>query len=325
MPEIIIEAKGLKKHFVNKRDLLGRPTRVVKAVDGIDFQIREGVTLGVVGESGCGKSTLGRTLIKLLEPTGGAIRFNGSDITDFSQKEMRKIRKNMQIVFQDPYASLNPMRTVFHSVREPLDISEEGRAADRDAMTAEALVTVGISENQFDKYPHEMSGGQRQRVAIARAVITNPGFVVCDEPVSALDVSVRAQVLNLLKDLQRSKKLTYMFISHDMSVIRHISDRVMVMYLGKVVEVADKKELFANPVFPYTRALLSAIPVPDVRVKVKRVILEGEITSSGNAPAGCRLYNRCPYAEKACTEAEQVLEDIGGGHLVACHKWQKIS
>jgi oligopeptide/dipeptide ABC transporter ATP-binding protein len=320
MTEIIISAEKLRRHFVNKRDLMGKPTRIVKAVDGVSLKIRRGETLGVVGESGCGKSTLGRTVIKLLDPTGGLLEYKNEDITRMTRGEMRKYRTDLQIIFQDPYASLNPLKNVFDSVREPLDVTRSGSPAERRAVTENALLTVGLTERQFYKYPHEMSGGQRQRVAIARAVITNPAFIVCDEPVSALDASVRAQVLNLLCDLQDKKELTYMFISHDMSVIRHMSDRVMVMYLGKVVEVAEKKELFSNPVSPYTKVLLSAIPVPDVDVKTERLTLEGEMPSPVNPPPGCRLFKRCPMAQARCGEEEPELRDIGGGHLAACHR-----
>ncbi|MDR1299480.1 MAG: ATP-binding cassette domain-containing protein [Oscillospiraceae bacterium] len=320
MTEIIISAEKLRRHFVNKRDLMGKPTKIVKAVDGVSLKIRRGETLGVVGESGCGKSTLGRTVIKLLDPTGGLLEYKNEDITRMTRGEMRKYRTDLQIIFQDPYASLNPLKNVFDSVREPLDVTRSGSPAERRAVTENALLTVGLTERQFYKYPHEMSGGQRQRVAIARAVITNPAFIVCDEPVSALDASVRAQVLNLLSELQDKKELTYMFISHDMSVIRHMSDRVMVMYLGKVVELAEKKELFSNPVSPYTKVLLSAIPVPDVDVKTERLVLEGEMPSPVNPPPGCRLFKRCPMAEARCGEEEPELRDIGGGHLAACHR-----
>lgn len=325
MSEPIIVAKNLSKYFVNKRDLLNRPTRVVKAVDGVSFEIERGTTLGVVGESGCGKSTLGRTLLRLFEPTKGEIIFNGRHIENLSQNELRPMRKEMQMILQDPYASLNPMRTVFDIVKEALVVQDIGTAKERDEIVAEILNTVSLTKKQYFKFPHEMSGGQRQRVAIARAVITNPSFVVCDEPVSALDASVRAQVLNLLNDIQNRKKLTYMFISHDMSVVRHISDRVMVMYLGKVVEVADKNELFSNPLYPYTKVLLSAIPIPDTHVKKQRLFMEGEIPSPLNPPSGCRLHTRCPYACKECSEIEQELKDVGGGHYVACHRYKEFN
>ncbi|MDR3364350.1 MAG: ABC transporter ATP-binding protein [Clostridiales Family XIII bacterium] len=322
--ETLIRAAGLKTYYINKRDCLGRPVKVVKAVDNVNFDIRQGETLGVVGESGCGKSTLGRTLIKLIEPTGGEILFRGKDLAGLSAREMLPLRPEMQIVFQDPYASLNPMRTVYDAVREPLGVMKYGAREDRPAMVAEALATVGLSEYHYHRFPHELSGGQRQRVAIARAIITRPGFIVCDEPVSALDASVRAQVLNLIRELQAAKNLTYLFISHDMSVIRYVSDRVVVMYLGKIVELAEKEELFKHPVFPYTKVLLSAIPIPDVRVKAKRLSLEGEIASPLNPPPGCRLKERCPYAGEICGEEDPGLRDIGGGHLVACHRLDAI-
>jgi oligopeptide/dipeptide ABC transporter ATP-binding protein len=316
----VIQTRDLKKYYVNKRDILGKPLQTVKAVDGVTFAINRGETLGVVGESGCGKSTLGRVMIRLLEPTQGDVFFKGVNIAGFTQKELRAYRRDMQIIFQDPYASLNPMRTVFEAVREALTAARIGTPKERDETVAETLDAVGLTEGQFHRYPHEMSGGQRQRVAIARAVITNPSFVVCDEPVSALDASIRAQVLNLINELQAKKGLTYMFISHDMSVVRHVSDRVMVMYLGKVLELAPKKELFDNPLSPYTKVLLSAIPIPDVRVKPKRLSLEGEITSPVNPPPGCRLRPRCPHAAADCGERDPELRNAGGGHFVACHR-----
>jgi oligopeptide/dipeptide ABC transporter ATP-binding protein len=294
--------------------------KTVKAVDGVSFHISHGEVLGVVGESGCGKSTLGRSLLRLTDISGGEIFFNGRDVSKLSQQEMRPLRRDMQIVFQDPYASLNPMKLVIDIVKEALDVSRIVAPELRRKLAAEMLDNVGIAPGQFNKYPHELSGGQRQRIAIARAVITNPSFVVCDEPVSALDASVRAQVLNLLNRLRSEMNLAYMFISHDMSVIRHISDRVMVMYLGKIVELADKKELFGAPCFPYTKVLLSAIPVPDVRKKTQRLMMEGEIESPTDPPSGCCLHRRCPYAVERCAEAEPKLSDIGGGHFVACHR-----
>jgi oligopeptide/dipeptide ABC transporter ATP-binding protein len=322
--DALIRTQNLKKYYVNRRDLLGRPVKVVKAVDDVTLTINRGETLGVVGESGCGKSTLGRAMIRLLKPTQGDVFFKGVNIAGLTQKELRTYRRDMQIIFQDPYASLNPMRTVFESVREALDAARIGTPKERADTAAETLAAVGLSEWQFHKYPHEMSGGQRQRVAIARAVTTNPSFVVCDEPVSALDASIRAQVLNLIHELQAKKGLTYMFISHDMSVVRHVSDRVMVMYLGKALELAAKKELFDNPLSPYTKVLLSAIPIPDVRVKTRRLFLEGEITSSVNLPPGCRLRPRCPHAADICEECDPELRDVGGEHFVACHLAERI-
>jgi peptide/nickel transport system ATP-binding protein/oligopeptide transport system ATP-binding protein len=320
----LIRTKNLRKYFVNKRDMLGRPTKLVKAVDDVTLTINRGETLGVVGESGCGKSTLGRVIIRLLDPTHGDVFFKGVNISGLGQGALREYRRDMQIIFQDPYASLNPMRTVFESVREALIAAHIGTRAQRDEMTADTLGAVGLNRRQFHKYPHEMSGGQRQRVAIARAVITNPSFVVCDEPVSALDASVRAQVLNLINELRVKKELAYMFISHDMSVVRHVSDRVMVMYMGKVLEVAAKRELFDNPVSPYTRVLLSAIPIPDVSVKVNRLYLGGEVTSPINPPPGCRLCPRCPHAAEVCGQTDPELRDVGGGHFVACHQLDRM-
>ncbi|MDR2501709.1 MAG: ATP-binding cassette domain-containing protein [Oscillospiraceae bacterium] len=322
--EALIRAEDLKKYYVHKRDVFGRAQKTIRAVDGVSLEVRRGETLGVVGESGCGKSTLGRTLIKLLEPDGGRIIFGGEDIAGLKYRDMRKHRTSLQLIFQDPYASLNPRKTVFAAVREPLDVAKLGTAAERRELAEGILATVGLTSRQFYKFPYEMSGGQRQRVAIARSVITNPAFIVCDEPVSALDASIRAQVLNLLCEIQEEKKLTYMFISHDMSVIRHVSDRVMVMYLGKAVELAKKRELFENPVFPYTKVLLSAIPVPDVDVRVRRMTLEGELGSPLDPPPGCRLCARCPHAAKICGESDPELRDIGGGHFVACHRAEQL-
>lgn len=325
MAETIVAVKNLSKYFVNKRDLLNRPTKIVKAVDNVSFEIEQGTTLGVVGESGCGKSTLGRAILKLQEPTAGEILFKGEHIERYTPSQMRPLRRDMQIILQDPYASLNPMRTVFETVKEALTVQNYGDPKQRDEMVADILNVVSLTNKQFFKFPHEMSGGQRQRVAIARAVITNPAFVVCDEPVSALDASVRAQVLNLLKDLQEARSITYMFISHDMSVVRHISDRVMVVYMGKIVEIADKVEFFTRPLHPYAKVLMSAIPIPDPAAKRRRIGMSGEAPSPFNPPSGCRFHTRCPYATEACRQTEQALEDAGGGHLVACQRYRDIN
>ena len=278
---------------------------VVKAVDDINLTIHKGETLGLVGESGCGKSTLGRTILNLIPKTSGQIFYEGQDIGAYDKKQMWEMRKKMQIIFQDPYSSLNPRMTVYDLVSAPLEVYGIGSAKERREMVISIL--------------HEFSGGQRQRIGIARALILNPEFVVCDEAVSALDVSVRAQVLNLMKKMQEKRGLTYLFISHDLSVVRHVSDRVAVMYLGSVVEVAEKRELYGHPLHPYTKALLSAIPIPDANRKRQRIILEGDVPSAYNPPAGCKFHTRCPYATDRCRQEVPALKDVGGGHMAACH------
>lgn len=295
--------------------------RQLKAVDGVDVTIFEDEVVGLVGESGCGKSTLGRTLLKLHEPTSGKIIFDGEDITDYSRKQMRPVRQKMQMVFQDPYASLNPRMRIRDSVRAPLDAFGIGTREERDERVRALLEYVGLGANHIDKYPHELSGGQRQRVVIARAVILGPKLVVCDEAVSALDVSIRAQVLNLMKDLQYQQHLSYLFISHDMSVIRFICDRIMVMYLGQVVEVAGRDELFENPAHPYTQALMSAIPVPDVDHHTMKIELSGDVPSPLDPPQGCRFHTRCPYAKPECAKTQPIPVEIEPGHAVSCLKY----
>lgn len=324
MPEILYEIRNLKKYYIAKKDVMGRPISTVKGCDDVSFDLYKGETLGVVGESGCGKSTLGRTLIKLQEPTDGQLVFCGQDITRFSAKQMRPVRRKMQMVFQDPFASLNPHYSILSFVREPLDVFRIGNPADRDRMAREMLEYVGIPSSYVHRYPHELSGGQRQRVVIARAIIVNPDLVICDEPVSALDVSVRAQVLNLMRKIQHERNMTYLFISHDISVIRYLSDRVMVMYLGKVVEMGTKNEVLDHPLHPYTKVLLSAVPVPDVHAKYDRIILQGDVPSPVNPPAGCRFCTRCPYAEEECKTQPQILTDAGDGHLVACRRYLEL-
>jgi len=318
--QILLETKDLRKYFTGKKGLFNMNPPVVKAVDDINLTIRKGETLGLVGESGCGKSTLGRTILKLIPMTSGQILYNGEDIAAYDNKKMWEMRKKMQIIFQDPYSSLNPRMTVFDLVSAPLDVYGIGTAEERKEMVINILNDVGLDKQYLNRFPHEFSGGQRQRIGIARALILNPEFVVCDEAVSALDVSVRAQVLNLMKKMQEKRNLTYLFISHDLSVVRHVSDRVAVMYLGSVVEIAGKHELYGEPKHPYTQALLSAIPIPDANRKRQRIILEGDVPSAYNPPSGCKFHTRCPYATEQCRTEVPKLKSIGGDHMVACHQ-----
>lgn len=322
--EVLIQAKDLKKHFMVENHFNKQKCKVLKAVDGVNLSLHRGEILGLVGESGCGKSTLGRTLLRMYPVTGGNVIFDGEDITAYNTKQMHEKRRRMQMIFQDPYSSLNPRMTIYEATRAPLDVHKIGTPEERDTMVRDMLKFVGLGENQIQKYPHEMSGGQRQRVAIARAVVLQPDFIVCDEPVSALDVSVRSQVLNLMKDLQQKHRLSYLFISHDLSVVRYLCDRVVVMYLGKIIEEADKEELFENPKHPYTKALLSAIPVPDVKVKREKILLSGDIPSPINPPPGCRFRRRCPYAQEQCAKVEPALTDCGGNHKVACVRMGEV-
>lgn len=316
----ILEVKNLVKHFpVNKGIIRKREVGIIKAVDNISFKMVAGETLGLVGESGSGKSTTGRLIVRLMEPTSGSIYYNGQNITAMSQSDFRDLRKDFQIIFQDPYASLNPRMTVGEIIAEPLIVHRLAKGKDLDKRVDELLYLVGLSSEHARRYPREFSGGQRQRIGIARALAVNPKLIVCDEPVSALDVSIQAQVINLLQDLQKEFGLTYLFISHDLSVVKHIAQRVAVMYQGKIVEIAEKDELYQNPLHPYTKALLSAIPVPDPEAKIKRIILKGDVPSSINPPAGCRFASRCPMAREDCFEKECALQDFGNGHLVACH------
>ena len=311
--------KGSKKIFYRKKGLFNMNPPVVKGVDDINLTIHKGETLGLVGESGCGKSTLGRTILNLIPKTSGQIFYEGQDIGAYDKKQMWEMRKKMQIIFQDPYSSLNPRMTVYDLVSAPLEVYGIGSAKERREMVISILHDVGLDQQYLNRFPHEFSGGQRQRIGIARALILNPEFVVCDEAVSALDVSVRAQVLNLMKKMQEKRGLTYLFISHDLSVVRHVSDRVAVMYLGSVVEVAEKRELYGHPLHPYTKALLSAIPIPDANRKRQRIILEGDVPSAYNPPAGCKFHTRCPYATDRCRQEVPALKDVGGGHMAACH------
>lgn len=319
--KILLEAKNVKKYYPVSGGLSSKKRKVLKAVDGVDLTIHEGEIVGLVGESGCGKSTFGRTILRLHSVTDGTICFDGKNIEKMSMKELRPIRRDMQMIFQDPYASLSPRMTIYDSVKAPLDVLEKNLSdKEKEAKIVDILSTVGVTEQHMNKYPHELSGGQRQRVVIARAMITNPKFVVCDEPVSALDVSVRAQVLNLMKKLQRDTGVAYLFISHDLSVVKYICETVAVMYLGRIVEIASKKDLFDKPLHPYTQALMSAIPIPDIHVKQDRIILQGDIPSPVNPPRGCPFHTRCPYASENCMETVPTLKDMGNGHKVACHR-----
>ena len=323
--KVLIETQGLKTYFSQKKTLTRRHPKTVKAVDDVSLKIYEGETLGIVGESGCGKSTLGRTILRLIKPTEGKILFHENDISSIEGNEMRELRKKLQVIFQDPYASLNPRMTVLELIRSPLDAFGIGTMSERLKKVKEVIKTVGIQESQLYRYPHEFSGGQRQRIVIARALILNPSFIVCDEPVSALDVSIRSQVLNFMKQIQKDFGLTYMFISHDLSVVRYISDRIAVMYLGQVVELTDKKELYDNPLHPYTEVLLSAIPIPDTEVHRKKIILTGDVPSPLSPPNGCRFHTRCPKAMECCKTIEPKLHEVKKGHMVCCHLYNQES
>jgi oligopeptide transport system ATP-binding protein len=320
----LVEVRDLVKHFPIRAGVLQRTVAVVQAVDGVSFDVDRGETLGLVGESGCGKTTVGRLLLRLIEPTSGTIRFDGQDITSLKGADLKAYRRRMQIIFQDPYASLDPRTPIGDSIGEGLRIHRIGTSAERRSKVARMMDLVGLQPYHARRYPHEFSGGQRQRIGIARALVLEPDLVVCDEPVSALDVSIQAQVLNLLKSLQRELGLTFVFVAHNMGVVEHISDRVAVMYLGRIAEVAGRTELFRQQEHPYTVALMSAIPVPDPEIRRQRVILKGDVPSPVNPPSGCRFHPRCPLRASLgdptiCVTDEPPLEDVGGGHLAACH------
>lgn len=320
--ETLLELQDLKKHFPIKAGLLQKTVGHIKAVDGINLKVNKGETLGIVGESGCGKSTVGRTIIRLYEPTNGKIIFNGKDISHLSESDLRRdVRKNIQMIFQDPFASLNPRKTLRSIIREPLDTHQLYKSKERDIHVESLLEKVGLNASFINRYPHEFSGGQRQRIGIARTLALNPELIIADEAVSALDVSIQAQIINLMEDLQEEFGLTYIFISHDLSVVRHISDRVGVMYLGKMMELAAKKDLYAEPLHPYTQALLSAVPVPRKKgvMKRERIILKGELPSPSNPPKGCVFHTRCPAAFDLCRQVDPEFKEVRNNHFVACH------
>jgi oligopeptide transport system ATP-binding protein len=321
--EVLVQVRGLKKYFpISNGSIFSREVAAVKAVDGLDFDVYRGETLGLVGESGCGKSTTGRTILQLYRATEGTVKFEGEELTTVKGRGLRAIRRQMQIIFQDPYASLNPRMTVGRIIAEPLLVHGIGSDKERMRRVEELLERVGLNPYFTNRYPHEFSGGQRQRIGIARALALNPKFIVCDEPISALDVSIQAQVVNLLQDLQKELGLTYLFIAHDLSMVRHICDRVAVMYLGKIVEMADTEELYTNPLHPYTQALLSAVPVPDPEVEAnrQRIILKGDLPSPANPPKGCNFNTRCPVVIDVCHDIDPDLIEVSPRHWVACHR-----
>jgi oligopeptide transport system ATP-binding protein len=319
----ILEVRNLKKYFIADTDFFGRPTAYLKAVDGVSFSIEKGKTLGLVGESGCGKSTTGRTIIQLYKPTSGEILFNGKPLNSLSGE--KSLRREMQMIFQDPYASLNPRMTVSDIIGEPLDIHKLASSVERRERIINLLQMVGLDSEHLSRFPHEFSGGQQQRIGIARALAVEPSFIICDEPISALDVSIQAQVVNLLERLQEELGLTYLFIAHDLAMVKHISDIVAVMYLGKIVEMTDSIELYSKPQHPYTQALLSAIPIPDpLAEKRGRIHLRGDVPSPIHPPAGCNFSTRCPHVFPLCSEQEPALVDTGAGHMAACHLLHRV-
>ena len=320
---VIVQVRDLKMHFpITQGIVIQRQVGAIKAVDGITFDIVRGETLGLVGESGCGKSTTGRAILQLYRPTAGEVYFEDQSLTEIKGERLRRMRRRMQMIFQDPYASLNPRMTVGDIIGEPLLVHGLAKSRERRERVQELLRVVGLNPYFVNRYPHEFSGGQRQRIGVARALAVNPDFIICDEPISALDVSIQAQIINLLEDLQAEFNLTYLFIAHDLSVVRHISDRIAVMYLGKIMELTDRQELYDNPLHPYTQALLSAVPIPDpvVEEQRKRIILEGDVPSPANPPVGCNFNTRCPVVMDICREQEPEFEDVGDGHWVACFR-----
>jgi len=320
--DVLLDVKDLVMHFpLTQGIIFQRKVGAVRAVDGISFQIRRGETLGLVGESGCGKSTTGRAILQLYKPTAGLVTFEGQELTKLKGEQMRRMRRKVQMIFQDPYASLNPRMTVGSIIGEPLEIHNLAKGREKQQRVQELLSVVGLNPYFANRYPHEFSGGQRQRIGIARALAVNPSFIVCDEPISALDVSIQAQIINLLEELQNEFGLTYLFIAHDLSVVRHISDRIAVMYLGKIVELADRLDLYQNPLHPYSKALLSAVPIPDpvIERKRERIILTGDVPSPVNPPSGCRFHTRCPIAADICRVDEPAFREITPGHWAACH------
>ncbi|MFD1849826.1 ABC transporter ATP-binding protein [Oceanobacillus bengalensis] len=322
MQRPLLEVKSLKKYFPIKSGILGRKVGHVKAVDDVSFTVNKGEILGIVGESGCGKSTTGKSILRLIEPTEGEITFNGQDITKLNTEELRKLRRDMQIIFQDPYASLNPRHTVEKIIGEPLLVHGMTSKVERSSRVKELLEVVGLSSYHASRYPHQFSGGQRQRIGIARALANNPQLIICDEPVSALDVSVQSQILNLMEKLRDEYHLTYLFIAHDLSVVKHISDRVGVMYLGRMVELTTKDKLYEEPKHPYTQALLSAVPDPDPDIKKERIILKGDVPSPENPPTGCAFHTRCPHAMDICKQKRPEFQAVENYHFVACHLYQ---
>ena len=322
--DYILEVEGLKKYFEIEKNFFGKPTRFLKAVDNVSFKLKKGTTIGVVGESGCGKTTLGRTILKLYESNGGTIKFNGEDITNYNKKEMRKLRTKMQLIFLDPYSSLPPRMTFGSIIAEAVRVHNIVPKEEVTNYVMEIMKKCGLQPQHYDRYPHEFSGGQRQRNCIARALAVKPELVICDEPVSALDVSIQAQIINLLKELQIKDELTYIFISHDLSVVKYITDEIMVMYLGNVMEKGETDQIFDSPLHPYTKALFSAVPVPDPNVKMNRIILEGDIPSPANPPKGCKFHTRCKECMNACKFVEPKFIEHAPYHFVACHLYDMV-
>ena len=322
-PDALLEVRHLFKKFPIKKNLLGKVEKELVAVDDVSFILKPGETLGIVGESGCGKTTMGRTILKLHQPSGGQIIFNGEDISKFSNSQMRRLRTDMQIIFQDPYSSLPPRSTVGDILSEPVKVHHIVPEKEVKSYVMDLMKKCGLRDYYYERYPHEFSGGQRQRICIARALAVQPKLVICDEPVSALDVSIQAQIINLLKDLQKSMNLTYLFISHDLSVVKFISDKVGVMYLGSMVEFGEKKDIFSNPLHPYTKALFSAIPQPNPDIKMNRIVLKGDIPSPTNPPKGCRFHTRCPHATEKCKHVTPAYREYEPGHFAACHLLEK--